>query len=112
MDPNFGLQPDYALNAVESCTLFATMLVQKDLLSLALCNLEPKAAAPNTDWIARSIPINRLEGLPSWVPDLRFRFVDFYAIYPEADVAVDEHKILTCPVREIGILRDAVDGTS
>lgn len=109
MDDQFGLVPDYRLTATQVYTLFARMLVDKGMLYIILDALSIRFEKLHRRETDPSEPLEKLEYLPSWVPDLRYNFRATMAKPPSMEAHVSQEDVLTCTVKLIGRLGPGSD---
>lgn len=109
MDEKSGLIPDYRLTATQVFTLFARMLVEKGMLYIILETLSIRFDKRYWRETGPSDPLEKLEDLPSWVPDLRLEFRATEAKPPSMESHVSQENVLTCTVKLIGNLGPGSD---
>ena len=94
MDPESDMERNYSMSAARIFTLFAAILVQKGELGSVLRCLESEKLEQNT---------TRLEGLPSWVPDLRSRILKLWDIDgPDPGAIFLSDRFVVCEVLCMG----------
>ena len=94
MDPNYDIKRDYSKSASQAFTHFATTLIQRGQLIALLGGLASEELEPG---------VTRLQGLPSWAPDLRSKVLRFsYRSSPVVAATVSSDTFLICDVRCVG----------
>jgi hypothetical protein len=109
MDGQFGLLPNYQLTTTQVYTLFAQMLVEKGMLYIILDTLSIRFAKLHSWKTSPFDPLEKLENLPSWVPDLRHNFRATMAKSESMEANVSHENVLTCMVKLIGTLGPGSD---
>ena len=105
MDPDCDIKRDYSMSTSQIFTLFATSLIQRgQFISLLTC-LASEELEPG---------VTRLQGLPSWVPDLRSKALHFHRGYdhlmPDSRATVSSDNFLICEFYRIGSVEHVTNG--
>ena len=105
MDPDCDIKRDYSMSTSQIFTLFATSLIQRGQFTSLLMCLASEELEPG---------VTRLQGLPSWVPDLRSRLLPFHRRYdrlrPDVRATVSSDNFLICEFYCIGSVERAKNG--